>query len=129
MKKYLLIILLLSCKSLYSQNLETLNDIQKKIYSNEDVQVKAEFSKGENYFKEYVLENLKKQPNKYINSEISVCFIVDFEGTLLDVEIIKNTSNYSFDEIQKVILNSPKWLSAEHDGYRVKVKVKFNFII
>ena len=125
-KLILLLIVVLFSQNSFSQKSDLLNDIQKKIYDNEDVQVRAEFSKGEIKFNEFVLENFKKTFNKNIESEILVSFIVEIDGTISNAEIIKGTVNVTKDEIKTVFTNSPKWLPAEHEGYRVKAKVKFS---
>lgn len=125
-KLILLLIVVLFSQNSFSQESDLLNDIQKKIYENENVQVRAEFLKGEKKFNEFVVENLKKVFNVNIESEILVSFIVEIDGTISNVEIIKDINNDVRDKIKSTIVNSPKWLPAEHEGYRVKAKVRFN---
>lgn len=109
-----------------SQESNLLNAIQKITYNNENVQVKAEFSKGEKQFNEYVAENLKKAFGKNIEKQFLVSFTVEIDGTLSNIEIVKDTTSDIEDKIKSIILSSPKWLPAEHEGYRVKAKIKLN---
>ena len=128
MKKLLILlfIVLLYTQNSFSQNTNSLNDIQKKIYNNEDVQVKAEFPNGEKKFNEFILENFKKPLYKNIECDIIVNFIVEIDGTISNVDIIKDAGNGTGEEIKRVLLLSPKWLPGEHEGYHVKTKVKFS---
>jgi hypothetical protein len=127
MKKLLLMftVIFFSLNS-FSQNLSSQNDIQSNIYDNENVQVKAEFSGGEKKFKEFVTENFKNPYSKDIKFEISVNFIIEIDGIISNVEIVKDAGKGTGDEMKRVLMTSPKWLSGEHEGYRVKTKVKFS---
>jgi protein TonB len=126
MKKIFIICVVLICvQNTFSQNSNELNDIQKEVYDNEVVQVKAEFPNGVQKFREYVLMNLKAPFNKVMKGEILVRFIVEIDGTIRNVDILNSLSDAEGDEIKRVLTNSPKWLPAEHEGYRVKSKIKF----
>ncbi len=127
MKKFLLafIVMLFSANS-FSQILTSQNDIQSNIYDNENVQVKAEFPSGEKKFKDFVIENFKNPYGKNIKFEIVVNFIVEIDGTISNVKIIKDAGKGTGDELKRVLTISPKWLPGEHEGYRVKTKVKFS---
>ncbi|SHM44089.1 hypothetical protein [Flavobacterium chilense] len=61
MKKILLLVIFLCIQNGFSQNSIPENDIQKKTYNNEEVQVKTRFPDGEKKFNEFVVENLKKK--------------------------------------------------------------------
>ena len=131
MKKLLILILLLfivllCTQNSFSQNTNSLNDIQKKIYINEDVQVKAEFPNGEKKFNDFIFENFKIPFDKNIKGEVLVSFIVEIDGSISNVEIIKDAGTGTGEEIKRVLLLSPKWLPGEYEGYYVKKKVKFS---
>ena len=123
MKKIFFFIIILSIQNSFSQNLESQNDIQKRIYNNEDVQVKAEFPNGEKKFKEFVVENFEKKFHKNFPNSILVSFTVEIDGSINHIEIISGASNATAKKIKKIIETSPKWLPGEHEGYRVKTKV------
>ncbi|UUF12938.1 MULTISPECIES: energy transducer TonB [Flavobacterium] len=130
MKKILLLFITFFCvQNSFSQNSFPENDIQKKIYNNEDVQVKAEFQDGEKKFNEYVVMAFKKEKHKDYPKTVLASFIVGIDGSLEDVEIVSGGRKNASKEIKKIIENSPKWLPAEHEGYRVRasVKVSLNF--
>lgn len=127
MKKFLsvFIVILFSLNS-FSQKLNSQKYVQSKIYNNEDVQVKAEFPNGEKKFNEFVIENFKTPYDKNIKFEIVVNFIVEIDGTISNVKIIKDAGKGTGDELKRVLTISPKWLPGEHEGYLVKTKVKFS---
>lgn len=130
MKKIILLLITFFCiQNSFSQNSIPENDIQKKTYNNEDVQVKAEFQDGEKKFNEYVVMAFKKEKHKDYPKIVLASFIVGIDGSLEDVEIGSGGRKNVCKEIKKIIENSPKWLPAEHEGYRVraKVKVSLNF--
>lgn len=127
MKKLLLLfVFLISAYSSFSQNSNELSDIQKIIYDNETVQVKAEFPDGEQKFNEFVLKNFNKPVDKSTCTEILVSFIVEIDGSISNIEVIRDAGNGTGDEIKRGLITSPKWLPAEHEGYRVKAKVTFS---
>lgn len=123
MKKYLLITILF-IQSSFSQELDLLNDIQKKIYENHDVQVRAEYPKSGKGFNTFVKENLEKESIEILKNEISVSFIVEIDGVISNVEITDDINENLKEKIKNVLKKSPKWVPAEHEGYRVKVKIK-----
>lgn len=125
-KKFIILLVIFCFQNSFTQNSNSINDIQKKIYNNEDVQVKAEFPNGENKFNDFIFDNLKKRSDNNIEGEVVVSFIVEIDGSITNVEIIKNTSDRDSKEIKRVFLLSPKWLPGEHEGYYVKTKVKFS---
>lgn len=92
------------------------------------VQVKPEFPDGLNSFYKYVIKNLtfSDELNK---SRIIVSFIVEKDGKLSDISLRSNLNFGQNEEIKKIIQNSPSWLSAEHDGYKVRCKITLPIII
>lgn len=128
MKKIILLfITFLYIQNAFSQNSILENDIQKRTYNNDEVQVKAEFPTGEKKFNEFVLENFKNKFHIDFPNKVLVSFIVGIDGTVNDIEIINGTSDVIAKKIKKIIRTSPKWLPGEHEGYHVKTKVKFSF--
>lgn len=127
MKKILVLFtVILYCQNSFSQNSDSTNDIQKATYKAEDVQVRAEFSNEEKQFDEFVKDNFKKLFYKELKGEVLVSFIIEIDGTLTNVKIIKEESNGTKKEIKQALVPSPKWLPAEHEGYRVRSIVMLN---
>ncbi|CAA9198495.1 hypothetical protein [Flavobacterium bizetiae] len=129
MKKYILFLFIIFTQNLISQNIEPLSPIQKELYDFETVQVKPEFPGGKEKFIEYIKENLKKSDIDKSKGQIQTSFIVEMDGSITDVKIIKDTGIKIEKSLKKILEKSPKWLCGEHEGYHVRTKVDFTFDI
>jgi hypothetical protein len=128
MKKILSLLLILLANGLFAQNSEQLNPIQKELYTLENIQVAPEFPGGAKKFDEYVKVNFNNSKAK-TGTEIVVEFIVEIDGSISNVEIVKDDKVGFGKELKKVLEKSPKWLQGEHEGYHVRTKLKYSFTI
>ena len=128
MKKILILLLILSANELFAQNSEQLSPFQKVLYTLENIQVAPEFPSGAKKFDEYVRANFKN-PKAKIGTEIIVEFVVEMDGSISNVEILKDDKVGSGKELKRVIEMSPKWLQGEHEGYHVRTKLKYALTI
>lgn len=93
------------------------------------VQIKPEYPDGLENFSNYINKNLnlnliKGIHKKSINGRIFISFIVENDGKLTNITTLKPEFDSEFKkEIERVLLNSPVWLSAQHDGYTVRCKI------
>jgi hypothetical protein len=124
MKKIILSIFILFVNGMFAQNSVELSPIQKEIYTLENIQVAPEFPKGEKKFDEYVKANFNNQKAKK-GSEIVATFIVEMDGSITNVEIIKDDKFGSGKGLKKVLEMSPKWLEGQHKGYHVRTKLNY----
>ena len=89
-----------------------------------------EFPGGVANFAEYLKRSVKypqeARKNK-IQGKVLVSFIVDTDGSLTDVAIVKGLGNGLDEEALRVISGCPRW----HPGYRgnVPVRVQYNMNI
>lgn len=130
MKKSILLFFIIFTQTVISQNTEPLSPIQKVLYEFETVQVKPEFPGGKEKFLEYVQKNFKK-PNIYTNIKGSILtsFIIEMDGSITNVAIIKDNGIKTGKTLKRILEESPKWLCGEHEGYHVRTKVDFAFEI
>ena len=128
MKKILSLLLILFTYGLFAQNQEKLSPIQKEVYKLENIQVAPEFPGGAKKFDEYIRANFIN-PKAEIGTEIIAEFIVEMDGSISNVEIIKDDKVGSGKELKKVLEKSPKWLQGEHEGYHVRTKLKYSLTI
>lgn len=130
MKKYILLLIIIFAQKVTSQNTEPLSPIQKELYEFTTIQVKPEFPGGEEKFREYVQSNFKKSNiDKNSKGQVLASFIVEMDGSITNVEIIKDDGIKTGKALKKVLEKSPKWLCGEHEGYHVRTKVDFTFDI
>ena len=87
------------------------------------VEVEADYSGGANAWVNYLNKNLK-YPQEAINKEMQgtvlARFIVNLDGTLSDLKIIKSPGKILSEETIRVIRNSGNWIPATNKGQRVK---------
>ncbi|QSB26684.1 hypothetical protein D0809_00975 [Flavobacterium circumlabens] len=130
MKKYILFFIILFTQNLISQNIEPLSPVQKELYGFETVQVKPEFPGGKEKFLEYIKANFKKANiDKNTKGQVLATFIVEMDGSITTIKIIKDDGIKTGKILKKVLEKSPKWLCGEHEGYHVRTKVDFTFEI
>ncbi len=90
------------------------------------VSKKPEFPGGEEALMVYLAENLK-YPRVALENNIQgivvVRFVVDTEGRISSVEILKDIGGGCGAEAARVISSMPRWTPGEHNG--VKVNVRF----
>lgn len=90
------------------------------------VEVPAQFRGGMQAFYEYVGKSLnypKKARKKKIQGKVVVQFVIDKNGEIIDVEVIKSLHPLLDAEAVRVIQSSPKWIPATHEGKKVKIRM------
>ncbi len=93
----------------------------KKIYSK--VEVEAVFPGGQKGWSNYLMTHLKypeEAQKKEIQGLVVAQFVVNTNGALSDIKIIKSPSKILSDETLRIIKNSGKWIPASNNGEIVK---------
>ena len=92
------------------------------IYQTIEVQQSPEFPGGnDSLLYKFIAENLK-----YPNTEVDVVgriicrFIVEKDGSISNVEVLKNLHPYFDKEVIRVVELMPKWIPAEKKGNKVR---------
>jgi TonB family protein len=100
---------------------EIQTDETGKIYKK--VEFEADYPGGSAGWSAYLMKNLK-YPEEAVNKEIMgtviAQFIVNTDGGLSDIKIIKSPSKILSDETLRIIKNSGKWIPAREKGQIVK---------
>jgi TonB family protein len=92
-----------------------------KVYKK--VETEADYPGGSAGWSEYLMKNLKypeEAVNKEIKGTVIAQFIVNTDGTLSDVKIIKSPSKILSDETLRIIKKSGNWIPAREKGQIVK---------
>ena len=131
-------IICLSCVSLANaQNNNPLNnspdkDTIQEVFVNPVIPPK--FPGGEEAFFQYLSENLVCPPTiqeKRGKGKVLVQFVVETDGSISNVEVVRSLYKDLDEEVVRVIKNMPKWIPAEQDGkaireyYRVPISFEF----
>jgi protein TonB len=82
--------------------------------------------KDANFFKEWVQKNLKYPDDNYdMQGKVMLSFIIDIDGNLTNVTVVKKLSPEFDAEAVRVVSSSPKWTPAKQ--MRSPVKFEFTF--
>jgi protein TonB len=86
----------------------------------------ATYPGGLDAFKQYLAENLKYPEEALKNKKegrVFVQFIVEPDGSLSDVQVVKGIGGACDKEAVRVLMNSPKWIPGEQSGQKVRQKL------
>ena len=125
MKKLLFLILICCVQNMFSQNGSSTapKSDDSHIYNTAGIDVKPDFPGGYDKFFAFVDENFK-YPEGNINlkgKKIYVTFIVEKDGSLSDIKILRDAGHGTGDEALRVLKLSPKWSPGQHKGEIIRV--------
>ena len=90
------------------------------------VEVMPTFPGGSSQFNEFISKNLK-YPNKALRANVEgkviLSFIVEANGNLSDIEVVKGIGYDCDEEAVRVLLITPDWIPGQQMGRNVKVRV------
>jgi hypothetical protein len=91
-------------------------------YSYEEVEVRPEFPGGNSAFMTFISSNFQ-MPAEYDSTggTLKVAFIIEVDGTVTNVSVVKDLGGGTGAEAKRVISKSPKWTSGETRGKKVRV--------
>ena len=98
------------------------------------VEQMPEFPGGEQAMNDFLLKNLKypqMAKDKGIQGKVWLSFVVDKDGTIKDVEVLRGIGGGCDEESVRVVKLMPKWKPGYQSGKPVMVKFRFpiNFIL
>jgi len=95
-------------------------EIEKKVYGISDVQKIPEFGGGLVGFYKFIAQNYKTPDEEGLKGEVLVTFIVDVDGSLKDIKVIKDLGYGTGEEAIRVLKKCPKWIPASQNNIPVK---------
>lgn len=98
------------------------------------VEETAEFPGGNNELKKFLIQNLqypKEALEKQISDFVVVKFVVNKDGSISDVKVVKNAGHGMDEEATRVIKQMPKWKPAKQNGSpaRLEKSIKIPFVL
>lgn len=90
------------------------------VYNTAGIEVKPEFPGGMSEFYKYFAKNYRTPNVKKLNGKVYVTFVVEKDGSIDEVKILRDIGYGTGDEAIRVLNNSPKWLPGEQDGRKVR---------
>lgn len=133
--KVILSILLLIPMVLFSQHGLTEAKVEtskEKVY--EEVDTEATFPGGASEMMRYIGNSVKYPEISMENGEqgkVFVQFVVNTNGTLSDIKVLRGVSKEIDNEAVRVVKNMPKWTPADVDGEKVRsyATLPINFVL
>jgi TonB family protein len=83
-----------------------------------------EFPGGKEGFRKYFLDNLKypdKAKEDNVDGKVLLNFIIERDGSLSNIKIIRHLSSETDEEALRVMNNCPKWIPGNQNGKPVRV--------
>lgn len=106
---------------------------KNKVYNLAEIEVKPEFIGGLTKFNEYIAKNFELPKDKdFKGGRIIASFVVDTDGSLSDIKILKDAGFGTGEEAIRVLKNCKNWLSGENNGekvrcnYMIPIELKIN---
>lgn len=85
------------------------------------VQVQPEFPGGMDKFRNYVAKNFRVPEDQDISGRIIVQFVVERDGSLTDIKVMRDLGYGTKNEAIRLLKNSPKWKPGIQNGKPVRV--------
>lgn len=121
MKKFLILILICFAQNAFSQT--QIED--NSIHSLAGIEVKPKFPGGSEAFNLFIKENFKNpgenEEGEVIKGTVYAIFVVEKDGALNDIKIIRDIGYRTSQEVIRVLKLSPKWIPGKQNGELVRV--------
>ena len=96
-------------------------EIIESTYSLASLEVKPEFPGGISEFYKYIGQNFKApKDKKFPGGRVIVSFVIEKDGSVTEVKILKDCGFGTAEEAKRVLLNCPKWKPATQKNVPVR---------
>lgn len=120
MKKFLFSLITLFIVSFVSAQ-ATATIVDDAPFNYADVEVRPEFPGGYNELLNFIGKNFKLNDYEGYGGTLKVAFIIEVDGSVTNVKVVKDIGGGTAAEAKRVIMMSPKWSSGEFGGKKVRV--------
>ncbi|RZJ54558.1 MAG: hypothetical protein EOO44_04575 [Flavobacterium sp.] len=101
---------------------------ENQVYNTAGLEVKPEFSGGQQAFELFLKENYKN-PQKDLKGRVYATFIVEKDGSLTDIKILRDIGYGTGVEAIRVLKKSPKWIPGKQNDKIVRVLYSIPIIV
>lgn len=104
---------------------EAPRQVEEKTYEMFDIQKPPSFPGGDGELLKYLAQNIKYPPlarENNIQGSVVLTFVVSKDGSVRDVNIVKDIGGGCGKEAVRVVQSMPKWIPGEANGNAVKVR-------
>jgi periplasmic protein TonB len=102
--------------------------VPEKVEEIFDIQVQPQFPGGDRALLEYVKANLRYPEaarNANIEGKVAMTFVVNKDGSISDINILRDIGGGCGQEAVRIISGMPKWIPGTHYGKPVNVRYTF----
>jgi len=99
---------------------EVKNTSDNLLYDIKGLDVKPDFPGGRDEFYKFIAKNYRTPDVKKLNGKVYITFVIEKDGSLTDIKVIKDIGYGTGDEGIRVLGLSPKWLAGELNGQKVR---------
>lgn len=125
MKKVFFLFLILGLTSLtFAQTTEAETKAKQEdhsVYNTSGIEVKPDFPGGISEFYSYIGRNYWVPNMKDLNGKVIVSFIIEKDGSIGDIKVIKDIGFGTAEEAIRVLQKCPKWIPGSINGQNVRV--------
>lgn len=120
MKRFLLIVItLFGMQWVVAQNTTTVD--KDNVYNISNIDVKPDFPGGMQEFYKFIGKNYNIPNVKNLSGKVYMTFVVEIDGKLGDIKIIRDIGYGTGEEAIRVLLQCPNWIPGELAGTKVRV--------
>lgn len=112
-----------SFQNIVAQDLSMAND---EIVEYNTVDVRPEFPGTYSNFMDFISKNFSLPDYEGPTGVLKVGFVIETNGLVSNVKVLKNLDTTSSAEIKKVMAKCPQWKPGEHNGKPVRVYYEFS---
>jgi hypothetical protein len=99
------------------------------IYNMAGIEKKPDYPGGINAFAIFFSKNFRSPDEEGINGKIYATFVIETDGSLSNIKIIRDIGFGTGAEVLRVLKLSPKWIPGEQNGKKVRVLYSMPFSI
>lgn len=114
----------------FTQNSSVIPVIEEEnqVYNTAGIEVRPEFPGGEEALNKYLKDNYKN-PQKDLKGKVYATFIIEKDGSLSDIKILRDLGYGTGAEAIRVLKKSPKWTPGKQNDKVVRVLYSIPIIV
>ena len=105
---------------------QDLSMADEDIIEYDTVDVRPEFPDSYNGFMDFISKNFSLPDYEGPTGVLKVGFVIEANGVVSNVKVVKNLDTASAAEIKKVMSKCPQWKAGVHNGKPVRVYYEFS---
>lgn len=110
----------------YQNDLKVHYEDDNQVYNSAGVEVKPEFPGGYEKFYKFIANEFKMPTDEeFLGGKVIVQFIVEKDGSLSDIKVIKDAGFGTKEEVIRVLKIAPKWNPGKQNGKIVRCNYLF----